>query len=170
MMWSRNGSKVPDELLVLGFPNGVQALLDPRQLAEEDEEDEEGEEDPRPPVRTSRGQQEARPPALPPANARALIAWHMAGLSLFFGGRQPSLREVLHEAKGVALAFAMERNSENITHVALALGASRRAVRTHLQSVGLYDWTRIEDGGEPEEGGGELGTELVEEVRIDGGQ
>lgn len=168
MRWSRDGSKVPDELLVLGFPNGVQALLDLHQLADGDDEDDEDDEDARAPARTSRGQREAPPLGLAPANARALVAWHMAGISLFAGGRQPSLREVLHEAKSVVLALAVDRNSENITHVALALGASRRAVRTHLQSVGLYDWTRIEtDDGED---GGELGTELVEEARIDGGQ
>lgn len=167
MRWSRDGSKVPDELLVLGFPNGVQALLDLHQLGDENDEDDEDDEGVRGPARTSRGQQEARPLGLPAANARALVAWHMAGISLFAGGRQPSLREVLHEARSVVLALAMERNSENITHVALALGASRRAVRNHLQSVGLYDWTRIEaDDGED---GGELGTELVEEAHIDGG-
>ncbi|MEX1364785.1 MAG: helix-turn-helix domain-containing protein [Nannocystaceae bacterium] len=46
---------------------------------------------------------------------------------------------MLDEARCMLLAVAMERTAGNITAIAKHLDTSRRAVRHHLQRLGLYD-------------------------------
>ena len=156
MKWSREDSKVPGDWITLGFPNGVQALLDLRPPA-----DEEGEEHP---DETNGGPGAAPRLELPAALARALLAWQMVGIHLFLSGRRPSVSEAVFQARSVVLAMALELKDENITQMALALHTSRRAVREQLKKAGLYDRARMEDDED------ETTPELLEEVRTDGGR
>ncbi len=68
----------------------------------------------------------------------AWIAWALAGLPLFTHEPIPTMREVLHEARRVALALAMDRTGGNVTSTGAVLDMSRRNVRERLKAAGLY--------------------------------
>ncbi len=85
----------------------------------------------------------------------AWLVWVEVGLGVFAtaGGdspeendtKVPSLplaRAVTTKARSVVLALAMERFDGNITRAAGALEISRRALREHLRTTGLYPWNR----------------------------
>lgn len=95
----------------------------------------------------------------------AWLAWMEAGLALFAMDRsnahglsqrhggdggtdrptptQPQLREVLMEARRVAVVQAMVRSRGNLSRAATAVGTSRRAFRGYLQELGLYPWRMV---------------------------
>lgn len=155
MRWSRDGIDVPGAASVLRFPSGIQARImmceppDEATLGPQEPENEE-------PDLLARGQQLG----LTPFNVRALVVWNMAGLSLFAGGRRPSLHDVLEEARAVVVALEIEEKADNITRVAEALGTSRRVIREYLRRIGLYDWTRAK-------GDDEDPADAQEEARVD---
>ncbi|MEX1363652.1 MAG: helix-turn-helix domain-containing protein, partial [Nannocystaceae bacterium] len=80
-----------------------------------------------------------RSPTSPELDAGAWLAWATVGLALFEGERLPTAKRVLDEARRMLLALAMERTAGNISAIAKHLDTSRRAVRHHLQRLGLYD-------------------------------
>jgi len=86
------------------------------------------------------------PPTVRGVDAGAWIAWAVVGLSLFAKEPLPSMGETLAEARRVLLALALERTGSNITIIGKALQMSRRAVREHLQSTGLYRSEHRTDG------------------------
>lgn len=69
----------------------------------------------------------------------AWTAWAHAGFRLFAGGRLPTMREVVREARRVALAVSAERHGGNITHIARALGLQRHCARKELVEAGLCE-------------------------------
>ncbi len=119
----------------------------------------------------------------------AWLAWMEAGLALFAMDRSnadgpsqrdgsdgetdrhepdhPQLRDVLMEARRVAVVQAMVRSRGNLSRAAMAVGTSRRAFRGYLQELGLYPWRMVlarcvslENGRKPDrdrvrDGGGE---------------
>ncbi|MCA9707370.1 MAG: hypothetical protein KDK70_16065 [Myxococcales bacterium] len=55
----------------------------------------------------------------------------------------PPLRQVVQAAQRVALVLTMARQRGNVTHAANALQVSRRALREHLRTMGLYPWGAV---------------------------
>lgn len=83
----------------------------------------------------------------------AWLVWVEVGLGVFarsggdsLQGNDPKVpplplaRAVTTEARSMVLALAMERFDGNITRAAGALKISRRALREHLRTAGLYPW------------------------------
>ncbi|MCA9706347.1 MAG: hypothetical protein KDK70_10905 [Myxococcales bacterium] len=80
-----------------------------------------------------------------------LSRWILAGVSLFEDGRVPTLRETIDAGRRAVLAVAYERYGGNITHLAEAMGTSRRSAREQLKRYGLYDGLAIDDEPTPAE-------------------
>ena len=67
----------------------------------------------------------------------AWAAWTLVGLRLF-SGELPSFRALEAGSRKVLLIAAKKRFGGNVSHMAKALGSSRRLVRTQLKAHGLY--------------------------------
>lgn len=166
MKWSRDGGDVPGTASVLRFPSGIQVELvlcgpvEAEAVGLPDAPAEPSEGAPEPTKAANDGPGQPPQAGLSPFNARALVVWNMAGLSLFGGGRRPTLQDVLEEARAIVVALEIEEKADNITRVAEALGTSRRVVRGYLRRMGLYDWTRMKSDDED--------ADVHEEARLDG--
>ncbi len=75
-------------------------------------------------------------------NSGAWIAWCLVGLALFAGLRLPTMRAVVATARRVIVALAMMQTGGNLSHAAVRLMVSRRALRQALKDYELYPWVR----------------------------
>ncbi len=110
------------------------------------------------------------PTVVEAVDSGAWIAWSLVGIQLFSGDGLPSIHTTTDEARRVLLALAMERTGGNITHIAAALGTSRRAVRGGLKAMGLYDLAARLDEGEQTAEAGELRLVDVESLSNEAGE
>lgn len=99
----------------------------------------------------------ARPSSAPihRLDAAGWIAWTLGGLHVFAVPGQaandpergapwiPSLQAAVDEARRTVIALALLRFRGNLTHTAVALGTSRRALRSHMKRLGLYPARRV---------------------------
>lgn len=120
-------------------------------------------------------------PAPAAIDATAWIGWALAGLYACAmpsedegqaprrGPWAPSVRVMVREARRVAVVVAMHRSGGNLSHAAVALGTSRRALRSALRAAGLYPWGGVPEGDDSANDG-DVGDGPLEEPDLEGGE
>ena len=118
-------------------------------------------------------------------DASAWIGWALAGLHACAlpseharegdgqarrrGPWVPSVHVMVREARRVAVVVAMHRHGGNLSRAAMALGTSRRSLRSALKAAGLYPWggaSADDDASEDDE----TDNETLEEPEMEGGE